>query len=159
MNTLQLTQTPVAKAEILIRRPMAEVFEAFVNPDVTTKFWFTHGSGRLEAGRTLQWTWEMYGFTVSIRVLAIEPNRQILVEWPGAGGPTTIEWLVKPHGTDATFVSITNFGFGGDGDSVVKQAIESTEGFTLVLAGAKAWLEHGIRLNLVADRFPPDAGG
>jgi hypothetical protein len=27
---------------------------------------------------------------------------------------------------------------------------------TLVLAGAKAWLEHGIALNLVADRFPAE---
>jgi hypothetical protein len=31
---------------------------------------------------------------------------------------------------------------------------DSTEGFTIVLAGLKAWLEFGIRLNLVADRFP-----
>jgi hypothetical protein len=30
----------------------------------------------------------------------------------------------------------------------------STEGFTLVLAGAKAYLEHGLQLKLVADRFP-----
>jgi hypothetical protein len=30
----------------------------------------------------------------------------------------------------------------------------STEGFTLVLAGAKAYLEHHIQLNLVLDRFP-----
>jgi uncharacterized protein YndB with AHSA1/START domain len=49
MNDLQLTQAPVAKAEMLIRKPSAEVFEAFVNPEVTTKFWFTKSSGRLEA--------------------------------------------------------------------------------------------------------------
>jgi hypothetical protein len=30
----------------------------------------------------------------------------------------------------------------------------STEGFTWTLAGLKALLEHNIRLNLVADRFP-----
>jgi hypothetical protein len=36
----------------------------------------------------------------------------------------------------------------------VQRAIESTEGFTLVLAGLKALLEHRVRLNLVADRFP-----
>jgi hypothetical protein len=34
-------------------------------------------------------------------------------------------------------------------------AVASTEGFTLVLAGAKALLEDGVRLNLVPDRFPP----
>jgi hypothetical protein len=30
---------------------------------------------------------------------------------------------------------------------------DSTSGFPLVLAGLKAFLEHNVRLNLVADRF------
>jgi uncharacterized protein YndB with AHSA1/START domain len=46
---------PVAKAEMRIRRPVAEVFEAFVDPAVTTRFWFTKSSGRLEAGKQVQW--------------------------------------------------------------------------------------------------------
>jgi hypothetical protein len=28
------------------------------------------------------------------------------------------------------------------------------QGFTLMLAGLKALLEHGVRLNLTADRYP-----
>lgn len=36
-----LTQQPVVKAEMLIRKPVEEVFEAFVDPAVTTRFWFT----------------------------------------------------------------------------------------------------------------------
>jgi hypothetical protein len=31
---------------------------------------------------------------------------------------------------------------------------DSTQGFTLTLAGMKALLEHDARLNLVADRYP-----
>ena len=42
----------------------------------------------------------------------------------------------------------------GDLDKVVEETIGSTEGFTLVLAGLKALLEHGVRLNLTADRYP-----
>ena len=53
-----------------------------------------------------------------------------------------------------TFVRITNEGFTGDGDALVKQATDSTQGITLVLAGLKALLEHNIRLNLVPDRYP-----
>jgi hypothetical protein len=53
-----------------------------------------------------------------------------------------------------TFVSITEAGFTGDGDKLVKQVADSTQGFTLVLAGLKALLEHNVRLNLVADRYP-----
>jgi uncharacterized protein YndB with AHSA1/START domain len=40
------------------------VFEAFVNPDITTTFWFTRSSGRLEAGKQVEWDWEMYGISI-----------------------------------------------------------------------------------------------
>jgi uncharacterized protein YndB with AHSA1/START domain len=55
MKQLILTKAPVAVAEMLIRRPVAEVFEAFVNPDITSRFWFTKGSGRPESGKR---SWE-----------------------------------------------------------------------------------------------------
>ena len=32
---------PVAKSEMLIRRPVADVFEAFIDPAITSRFWFT----------------------------------------------------------------------------------------------------------------------
>ena len=53
-----------------------------------------------------------------------------------------------------TFVTITETGFTGDGDNLVQQVTASTQGFSLVLAGLKALLEHSVRLNLVADRYP-----
>ncbi len=56
--------------------------------------------------------------------------------------------------SSTTFVSVTNGGFRGDRDEIAKQAIDSTGGFALVLAGLKALLEHDIVLNLVGDRFP-----
>jgi uncharacterized protein YndB with AHSA1/START domain len=154
MDTLQLKQVPVTKTGMLIRRPVAEVFQAFVNPDITTKFWFTKSSGRLEAGRQVQWEWEMYGISIPVTATTLEPNRRIVLEWPGYSGPTTVEWTFAPQADGATFVSITEAGFTGDGDALVKQVTDSTQGFSLVLAGLKALLEHNVRLNLVADRYP-----
>ena len=43
-----------------------------------------------------------------------------------------------------------------DNDEGVKQAISATSGFTFLLAGRKAFLEHGIALNLSADSHPED---
>jgi len=154
MDTLQLTQVPVTKTGMLIRKPAADVFQAFVEPDITTKFWFTHSSGRLAAGKQVQWDWEMYGISVPVMVKTIEPNRRIVAEWPGHGGPTTVEWLIAPQKDGTTFVSITEAGFTGDGDEVVRQVTDSTQGFSLVLAGLKALLEHDVMLNLVPDRYP-----
>ena len=154
MDHLQLTQVPIARTGMLIRRPVADVFESFVNPDITTKFWFTRSSGRLEAGQQVQWEWEMYGISIPVTAKAIEPNTRIVIEWPGRSRPTTVEWTFAPQTDGTTFVSITHAGFTGDGDELVKQVADSTQGFSLVLAGLKALLEHNVRLNLVPDRYP-----
>lgn len=143
---------PTVEAQMLIRRPVAEVFEAFVNPDVTTKFWFTRASGRLEPGRSVRWDWEMFGVGADIKVTALEPNKRILIEWDDP--PCPVEWKFEPRGDEATLVKISNSGFRGSDDEVVAQAIDSKGGFTMVLAGLKAWLEHGIVLDLVRDQFP-----
>jgi uncharacterized protein YndB with AHSA1/START domain len=154
MDNLQLKQVPIAKTGMLIRRPVADVFDAFVNPEITTKFWFTKSSGRLEVGKQVQWEWEMYGISIPVTAKAIELNRRIVVEWPGYHSPTITEWVFAPLEDGTTFVSITEAGFTGDGDELVKQVTDSTQGFSLVLAGLKALLEHNVRLNLVADRYP-----
>jgi uncharacterized protein YndB with AHSA1/START domain len=154
MNDLQLTRAPVMKTGMLIRKPAEEVFEAFINPEITTKFWFTKSSGPLEAGKLVQWDWEMYDISVPVTVKEIVPNRRIVIEWPGYSGQTTVEWTFAPQENGTTFVTITETGFAGAGDELVKQVADSTQGFSLVLAGLKALLEHDVRLNLVADRYP-----
>ena len=154
MDNLQLKQAPTTRTGMLVRKPVAEVFEAFVNPDITSKFWFTKSSGRLEVGKQVQWEWEMYSISIPVTAKAIEADKCIVVEWPGYSGLTTVEWTFEPQKDNTTFVRITEAGFTGDGDELVKQVTDSTQGFTLVLAGLKAFLEHNIRLNLVADRFP-----
>lgn len=154
MNHAELTQVPVTRTAMLIRKPVAEVFEAFVNPAITTRFWFTRSSGRLEVGKVVRWDWEIYGITVPVTAKTIEANKRIVIEWPGSSGPTTVEWTFAPQEDGTTFVSITEKGFTGSGDDLVKQVTNSTQGFTLVLAGLKALLEHNVRLNLIADRYP-----
>ena len=149
---MALQQAPVAKVEMLIRRPVAEVFQAFVDPAITVKFWFTRSSGRLQPGRKVRWDWEMYGLTVPVTVKAIETDRRIVIDW---GDPATqVEWQFTPRADGTTFVRITNSGFAGDDDEMVRQAIDSAGGFSFVLAGVKALLEHGVTLNLVPDHAP-----
>jgi uncharacterized protein YndB with AHSA1/START domain len=152
MNS-QFKEPPMAKTGMLIRRPVADVFAAFVDPEITTKFWFTKSSGRLEPGKRVKWEWEMYNASTTVDVKAIEPGRRILIEWDGYSGRTTVEWKFAPQKQD-TFVSITESGWMGDADELVSYVNNSTQGFTWTLAGLKGWLEHNLRLNFVADRFP-----
>jgi uncharacterized protein YndB with AHSA1/START domain len=156
MTKLQLEHVPVSKTGMLIRKPVADVFEAFINPEITTKFWFTKSNGKLEAGKQVRWDWEMYDASTQVAVKTIEPNKRIFIEWDGYSGRTTVEWKFTSL-KDGTFVSVTESGFTGTGDELAKYVANSTQGFSLMLAGLKAFLEHNVKLNLTADRYPEGA--
>ena len=68
------TEAPVAKAQMMIRKPVAEVFEALIDPAVTSHFWFSKGSGRLEAGKQIRWDWEMYGVGTTADVKTVDKD-------------------------------------------------------------------------------------
>ena len=148
---ITLNEKPIVKAEMLIRKPVEEVYEAFINPEITTKFWFTKSSGRLEKGKTIRWDWEMYGVGDELYVKELEQNKVIRIEWTDG---TQVEWNFTSRKDNHTFVSITNTGFSGSGDEMTAQAIDSMGGYTMVLCGLKALLEHNVILNLVSDKAP-----
>lgn len=145
---------PVAQAGMLIRRPAAAVFEAFIDPRVTARFWFSQGSGRLSPGARVTWTWSMYGFTSPVVVTAFESDRRLAIDWGEGEDMTRVEWTFEGREPDQTFVSVTQSGFSGDADARIAAALDGTNGFSLVLAGAKIWLEHGIEPGFVLDRHP-----
>jgi uncharacterized protein YndB with AHSA1/START domain len=159
---MEINETPTVETAMLIRRPFADVFEAIVDPAITTKFWFTHSSGRLDSDKEVCWEWRMYGASATVNVSEIVKNKKIVMQW--SDPPTTVVWTFTempgaetPDG--ATFLEVSNFGFVGTADEQVKQAIGSTDGFALVLAGAKAWLEQGLLLGLIGDRYPKGVPG
>jgi uncharacterized protein YndB with AHSA1/START domain len=154
MDDMRLSKVPVAKTGMLIRKPVEEVFEALVNPEITRKFWFSKGSGRLETGKRVSWTWEAYDVSIDVDAKAVEPNKRILIEWPGYSGPTLVEWTFQALQDATTFVRVTESGWTGNADQLVRYVADSTQGFSLMLAGLKALLEHDIRLNLTLDRYP-----
>jgi uncharacterized protein YndB with AHSA1/START domain len=154
-RTMELHEPLVAHTAMLIRRSALDCYEAFVDPAITAKFWFTDGSGRLESGKSVTWNWRMYGMSSDVRVRELVPGRKIVVEWDvDTDDASTVEWTFAEIADGSTFVEIRNFGFTGDYEHQVERVVDSMGGFSLVIAGAKAWLEHGVRLNLVEDRHP-----
>ena len=93
-------------------------------------------------------------FSVDVHVKEIVENQRIRIEWGVEKDQfTTVEWTFTPRSEDTTYVSIVASGFSGDAGKAIGDALDSTGGFNLVIAAAKTWLEHGIQLNIVADRF------
>jgi uncharacterized protein YndB with AHSA1/START domain len=130
------------------------VFQAFVDPAITTRFWFTKSSGKVVPGATIHWDWEMYGVSATVAVKEVEDDRRILFDWGDGDESTTVEFRFTPWEGDATYVEVIETGLKGDGDELVALAAGSTGGFTIALCAAKALLEHDVVLTAVRDRFP-----
>lgn len=140
------------EAQMLIRKPAAEVAEAFINPEITKHFWFTNSTGVLQPGATVIWTWEMYNVSSKVFVREVQPAKKIVIEWDDPA--TLVEFSFQSVAPSQTYVVIRHSGFQQTGDELIRTMMDSTGGFTTVLDGLKAYLEHGINLNLVADKFP-----
>ena len=144
-------QDPIVRSEMLIRKPVEQVFEAFIDPDITRNFWFTRGSGRVEEGKYIVWEWEMYGVSDEIYVEEVLAHERIRIL---STDGTRMEWHFTARSAQETFVSIEHYGFTGTSDELLTICVDSMGGFTMVLCGLKAFLEHNIVLNLVADKAP-----
>ena len=147
-------KTTCAEAQMLIRKTVEEVFEAFINPAITKNFWFTKGSDRLEVDKKVTWEWEMYNISTTVIPKEIVQNHKIVFEWDNT--TKTVEIHFKELDDDSTFVTITESGFSQKGDELIAAIKDSTGGFTTVLDGLKAFMEHRINLNLIADKFPKE---
>ena len=159
--TAQPATAPAVDVGMLIRRSPDEVFEALADPLVTTRFWYTRSTGRMTEGAELTWTWEMYDVSSTVWVEEVRPGRLIRFRWDGydPAHPTTVRFECTPYQDGTTYLRITETGFTGDPGTQVRQALDSTAGFTFLLSSLKAALEHDITLRVTMDAHPPDLPG
>lgn len=140
----------ITECTMLIRRPAREVFRALTNPDITTNFWFTKSSGPMVQGQQVRWEWEMYGAVADVHVLELVADEKIAFQWDEPA--RLVEIRLKPI-DEGTYIMVSESGYAATGPELIAAIKDSTGGFTTMLDAMKAWLEHGIRLNLVADKF------
>jgi uncharacterized protein YndB with AHSA1/START domain len=157
-GTLELTKVPSVRVGMRIRRMPADVFQAIVDPDITSKIWYTKSSGKMTPGAELVWEWEMYGVSSRVSVEEVEENSRVVFTWSGytPSHPTTVEFRFIRMRDDTTYVQVTESGFTGTGDELVRCVADSTGGFTFFVSALKALLEHDIALALVLDAHPAD---
>ena len=143
----------VIETQMLIRKPVAEVFNAFIDPEITRKFWFTSSTGDLMENKNVDWYWEKYEVTTSVFVEQLINNQLIQIMW---GEPkSTVDFIFEKISENETFLKIRNYGIPLEGSELIAFVIKQSNDFTTLLDGAKAYLEYGAQLNLVNDRLPP----
>src|SRR5262245_39112228 len=118
---------PVAKAAMLIRRPVAVVFDAFVDPGTITKFWLESTTGPLAKGARVEWRFMVPGATETATVTRFDKNEHIAFRWSGG---VTVDMKFVGRGSNATRLDVDVSGFG---DEAIEGVVNATEGFSIVL--------------------------
>lgn len=149
--------TLTAKAALQINKTVHEVFEAVANPDIMANYFISKGSGRMEEGQTLQWSFPEFEGSFPVRVGNVIPNEKIVFYWDHEGNEHEVQILFLPY-KDATVIKITE-GSEPVTEGGLAWTIGNTEGWAGFLLCMKAWLEHGIHLRKGAYdwRFDPEA--
>ncbi|MDQ0321570.1 uncharacterized protein YndB with AHSA1/START domain [Pararhizobium capsulatum DSM 1112] len=136
-----------------IAKPVADVFEAVVNPQQLSRYFTTGGAkGRMETGATVKWSFHDFPGEFPVRIVEVVPNEKVVLQWganesPDAGPPydTTVTMSFAPLEDGRTLVTIAEEGWrqtpGG-----LKASYGNCEGWMQALCSMKAWLEHGINL-------------
>ena len=150
MSTAELS----ARAAVKIHATPSDVYNAFVDGSAMSRFWFTRRDNGLQEGKTFRWFLgggaDAVSFDVYVKELLF-PNR-LVIDWPGENGRLRqVTWLIEELEAGGTSLAIEETGFVGSFDQIIEEVLNSTRGFNQVVVAAKAFVEHGVRVNVVAD--------
>lgn len=140
------------KAALQISKNENEVFEAIVDPVKMSNYFISKGSGRLEDGKKIIWSFPEFDMEFPVRVGKLEKNKYVSFYWEMDGIELLVEITLTPKAGNTTLVSITEKGMKND-DAGIKWLMGNTEGWANFLACLKAYLEYGINLRKGAFDF------
>jgi uncharacterized protein YndB with AHSA1/START domain len=135
-----------AKASIRIGKPVAEVFDAIVNPEKMCNYFISSASGPMVEGATLSWAWGDVGAEGTVLVEKIEQNSRIVFKWPATGNNSTVEINVEALEDGGTKISAVESGNWQFDLASVEAACGQTGGWMHMFLCMKAYLEYGINL-------------
>lgn len=143
------------KTAIQIQKPATEVFEAIIDPAKMSNYFISKGSGRMEDGKQIFWSFPEFDLEFPIRIGKTEMDKYISFYWEMDGVDLLVEITLTSRADKSTLVSITEKSRNLD-ESGIKWLKGNTEGWANFLACLKAWLEYGINLRKGAFEFMSD---
>jgi uncharacterized protein YndB with AHSA1/START domain len=142
---MQLTSS----ATIQIQKPIEEVYEGIINPEMMTKYFISESNGRLETGQDLLWKFPEFDERFPITEVVVVENTSVSFKWDP---DTQVQIHLEAYNSTSTVVKITE----GDKDYSPENLawlISNTGGWSNFLACLKAYLEYGVQLRKGAYDF------
>ena len=132
--------------KLQIQKPIAEVFEAIVNPEMMTNYFISKSTGRMEEGKKLIWNFPEFEIDCPVKVGKIEPDKYISYIWDSEDGKELlVEMNLSTIDNNSTLVTITEKSMENN-ETGIKWLMNNSFGWSNFLACLKAYLEHGINL-------------
>lgn len=127
-----------------IRKPVEEVFNAVINPEILSTYFTTESSGPLEIGETVVWKWGSE--ETEVKVIESEENRTLTFRWDAynVNYETLVEIDFKDDDED-TIVTISEHGWRDD-QAGLNSSYGHCSGWQQMLCCLKARLEFNIDL-------------
>ena len=135
------------KAGLQVLKPIAEVFEAIVDPDKMKNYFISQSSGYMKEGETIIWKFPEMDAEFPVRVGKIVKDSYISYYWNDFADNTEtfVEINLTETESGATFIQITEKSRPND-ETGIEWLKRNTEGWANFLACLKAWIEYGIHL-------------
>ena len=134
------------QVQLKIRKPVAEVFDAVVNPGKLTGYFLQTSSGPLAQGATVTWKFAEVDEPFDVVVGQVIKNERIAFDWPQeAGGSTQVQMVFKPMDADNTMVQISEGGWRETPEGS-KASHSNAGGWMHMMCSLKGYLEYGINL-------------
>jgi uncharacterized protein YndB with AHSA1/START domain len=140
------------KTQIQIQKPVAEVFEAIVDPAQMSHYFISSSTGRMDEGKSLKWRFPEFDDDYPVRIGKISKPGYISFYWEMEGIELLIEINLTSMPDHSTHVIITEKEMPND-EKGINWLKGNTEGWANFLACLKAWLEYGINLRKGAYEF------
>lgn len=139
----------IATASIGIQKPVSEVFEAIINPEIMQNYFISKSSGKMELGKEILWSFPEFDGEFPLTITEIVTDKKIVFVWDPKS-VVTIE--LQNRSENDTVIKVAESGYEND-DKGISWVIRQTEGWANFLACMKAWLEYGIHLRKGAFDF------
>ncbi len=138
---------PKFQVQLKIRKPVAEVFDAVVNPDKLTRYFIQTTTGPMVPGSTVMWKFPEYESLVPVTVEEVSPPSRLVFAWPADGGAylTRVEMSLETLDSGDTMVRISESGWPGDARGL-ERSHGNAGGWMHMLTCLKGWIEYGINL-------------
>lgn len=135
------------QVQLKIRKPVAEVFDAVVNPKKLTGYFTKTASGPMVGGSTVRWSFPEFPEEFPVKVKQVEKDAKVVFQWEAAEGgyDTTVELELKAIDAQTTTAQLREHGWR-ETPKGIESSYGNAGGWMFFLCALKAYLEYGINL-------------